>query len=131
MNIHLSSCGWRNSDSGIKNAQLIQKFCSCLLGISAGIPFCHLLFPKGKTKLRRITFRGEQKQMERFQKHQHINCFVCVLYRKWSGWLGHSNSPYSQMQYVDGEECWQGPKRSTLVSIPPHPIINKVFTLDR
>ncbi|KAL7855689.1 hypothetical protein AOLI_G00192930 [Acnodon oligacanthus] len=40
-----------------------------------------------------------------------------VMLGKWGGWHGPPDSPYRQMRYDDGEACWQGPNRSTVVSL--------------
>ena len=35
----------------------------------------------------------------------------------WGTWDGPSNSPYSVMKFENGEKCWNGPSRSTLVTV--------------
>lgn len=35
----------------------------------------------------------------------------------WGSWSGPSQNPYSGMRYEDGEKCWNGPSRSTVVTI--------------
>ncbi|KAI1883443.1 hypothetical protein AGOR_G00231500 [Albula goreensis] len=36
---------------------------------------------------------------------------------KWQSWVGRPEEPHSQMQYDRGEPCWQGPSRSTVVTL--------------
>ncbi|XP_066508202.1 glucosidase 2 subunit beta-like isoform X2 [Hoplias malabaricus] len=40
-----------------------------------------------------------------------------VILGKWSGWIGPPDAPYTQMKFDEGDACWQGPKRSTVVSV--------------
>ena len=35
----------------------------------------------------------------------------------WGAWNGPPNNQYSSMRYENGEKCWNGPSRSTIVSI--------------
>ena len=35
----------------------------------------------------------------------------------WVSWNGPTNNPYSSMLFDNGEGCWNGPKRSTKVSV--------------
>ena len=35
----------------------------------------------------------------------------------WGSWSGPTSNPYLAMKYEDGEKCWNGPSRSTLVSL--------------
>ncbi|XP_030636142.1 glucosidase 2 subunit beta [Chanos chanos] len=40
-----------------------------------------------------------------------------VLLGKWAGWAESSEGQYSLMKYDNGEPCWQGPSRSTMVTL--------------
>ena len=35
----------------------------------------------------------------------------------WGSWSGPSGNPYSVMKYENGEKCWNGPSRSTMVTL--------------
>ena len=35
----------------------------------------------------------------------------------WGSWAGPGGSPYSVMKFENGEKCWNGPSRSTLVTV--------------
>ena len=35
----------------------------------------------------------------------------------WGSWSGPPSNPYQAMKYEEGEKCWNGPSRSTLVSL--------------
>ena len=35
----------------------------------------------------------------------------------WGSWSGPTSNPYLAMKYEDGEKCWNGPSRSTLVTL--------------
>ncbi|KAG7461888.1 hypothetical protein MATL_G00195890 [Megalops atlanticus] len=40
-----------------------------------------------------------------------------VLLGKWHSWAGPTDNHYSKMKFDGGEPCWQGPTRSTMVTL--------------
>ena len=36
---------------------------------------------------------------------------------KWEGWGGEGDDKHSVMKYTKGASCWQGPARSTVVTV--------------
>lgn len=50
-----------------------------------------------------------------------IPCFSPFAFcRSWGKWTGPEDNVYSLMKYEHGTGCWQGPNRSTTVSLRPY-----------
>ena len=49
--------------------------------------------------------------------HETLDCTLLFFCRSWGKWSGPEDNIYSLMKYEQGTGCWQGPNRSTTVSL--------------